>query len=102
MQFIEQIKDDADTLVVDADVASKIMDQMRSGDVDVGEFLSGLARDAARQPTGLEPCLQSLGFKAGTIEKLAIVHAEAPVVCCELSPAPGCHWFMNCSSSGSG
>jgi len=80
VQFVDQVEDDADAFIVDANVAFEVVDQVRPCHIDFRKILSCCA-GAAREPAGSNPSFQSLDFKAGTNTKLVIIHAHTPVAC---------------------
>src|SRR6185295_2417145 len=100
VQLIDQVEDDADALVVDADVALQVLDQAHPGEIDLGELLQTLL-GARGQPAGRHPGFQHIGLDACADEKLAVFHAHASIWR-GLSLSAGRHCAMNFSSSGSG
>jgi len=56
VQLIDEVKDDANTLVVDPEVALQIVDQLRPRDISLGEMLA-FTCSTTHQPAGGNPGL---------------------------------------------
>ena len=101
VQLIDQVKDDANALVVDPEVALQIVDQLRPRDVSLAEMLPFIFVDPtpANRPQPRPPALRLQGERD---QEIRDDPCSCPAVAAELSPRSECHWLMNCSSSGSG
>lgn len=92
VQLIDKVENDTDALVVDAEVALQIVDQLRSRDVSLGKMLLSFF-PATHQPTGRNPSLQRFGLKVNTTKKFAMLHVSSPQL------QPSCH--LGRSATGS-
>ncbi|GCC46330.1 hypothetical protein chiPu_0030471, partial [Chiloscyllium punctatum] len=98
MQLIDQMQDDVDALVVDAEIALEVPDQMRARHIGVGEadVVSGLLRN---QPLLLDPEFQGLHLETRIDEELLLVHGAPSSR--GLKPLRS-QFDTNASSAGSG
>ena len=92
VQLIDEVKDDANTLVVDPEVTLQIVDQLRPRHISLGEMLSFIF-STAHQPTGRNPGLQRFGFKVSATKKFAMFHVMSPPL------QPSCHLGQSATGS---
>src|ERR1700747_3183684 len=100
VELINEMENDIDTFIVDAEIALEIADQMGPGDVGIGELHLG-GRLVGNEPLMLEPDLQRLHLEADTGQELLLVHDH------DVPSSRGLNAFLshletNSSSSGSG
>jgi len=78
VQLVEQMQNDGDTLIIDADIALEVVDQMHSREVDFGKLIVA-ALLQRKEPTLGNPCFQHIGVQMRTDEKLLKLHAHYSV-----------------------
>jgi hypothetical protein len=92
VQLIDEVKYDANALVVHAEVALQIVDQLRSGDISFGKMLI-FTFSTTHQPTGRHPGFQGFGLKPSATKKFPMFHVMLPPL------RPSCH--LGRSATGS-
>ena len=64
MHLVDQVQNDRDGLVIDAEILTQVVNELRSGEVDVGEHGLGVGL-RRNEPAGGDPCLQRVLVQTG-------------------------------------
>jgi hypothetical protein len=92
VQLIDEVKNDANALVVHSEVALQIVNQLRPCHISFGKMLA-LTFSTTHQPTGRNPGFQGFGFKPSATKKFPMFHVMFPPL------RPSCH--LGRSATGS-
>src|SRR5258707_4914907 len=88
VHLIDEMQDDRDAFIVDAEVLTQIANELRARDVDVGEhqLRLGLRRN---EPAGRDPGFERAMLEAGAGQKLLKPdHSNLPMPAGEFSVSP--------------
>jgi hypothetical protein len=79
MKLVNKVKDDRDAFVVDAELL-QVVDQMSSGEIDLGKVLGGVG-PVGCEPARLNPLAQHVGIDPRLQDEFERFHGHASMAC---------------------